>query len=91
MSGFENQGMSSPNTQMPGGSDAEARIRELLEQRERDGAGVDEVPAGGGGADSGSAAAVGVDSDTEERASEEVESYNSEHNDEPGLGNRGRD
>jgi hypothetical protein len=91
MSGFENQGMSSPNPQMPGGSDAEARIRELLEERERDGVGVDEVPAGGGGADSGSAAAVGVDSGTEPGADADVEGYNSEHNDEPGLGNRGRD
>lgn len=80
----------SADTHMPTGADAEERIAEMLDQRQRDGVGVDDVPAGGGGADSGAAAAVGVDDDTDAAASADVESYNSEHNDEPGVGNRGR-
>lgn len=75
---------------MPTGADAQDSIAELLEQRQRDGVGVDDVPAGGGGADSGAAAAVGVDDATDEAAAAENESYNSQHNDEPGIGNRGR-
>ncbi|MFF7290902.1 hypothetical protein ACFY9N_00075 [Microbacterium sp. NPDC008134] len=78
------------DTHMPTGADAEERIRELLDQRQRDGVGVDDVPAGHAGADSGSAATVGVDEATDEAAAAENESYNSEHNDEPGIGNRGR-
>ncbi|MGN7966497.1 hypothetical protein ACTJKK_10515 [Microbacterium sp. 22179] len=73
---------------MPTGAEAEERIAELLEQRQRDGVGVDDVPAGGGGADSGAAGAVGVDDDTDAAASADADSYDSAHNDEPGVGNR---
>lgn len=90
MSGIENQGVGvdAANPQMPGGAEAQERITELLEERTRDGAEAGEVPAGGGGADSGAAAAVGVDEFTDGTAAAEADSYNSEHNDEPGVGNR---
>lgn len=90
MSGIENQGagVDAANPQMPRGSEAEARITELLEERQGDGADTSDVPAGGAGADSGAAAAVGVDEFTDGTAAAEADSYNSEHNDEPGIGNR---
>lgn len=73
-------------------SDAQARISEHLEARADEDSGellyVGDTPAGGGGADSGAASAVGVDDATKEAATEEVRSYDSEHNDEPGIGNR---
>lgn len=73
-------------------SDAQRRIDEHLEAREGEGSGellyVGDTPAGGAGADSGSAEAVGVDDATAPRAEEEARSYSSEHNDEPGIGNR---
>lgn len=73
-------------------SDAQARISEHLEAREGEGDGellyVGDTPAGGGGADSGAAAAVGVDDATAEAARNESDSYHSEHNHEPGIGNR---
>lgn len=88
MSGIEDQGSRPENVTRPTDGDAEARIARLAEERTADGAGVDDVPAGGGGADSGGSAAVGVDEGTQGRAAEEADSYDSEHNDEPGIGNR---
>lgn len=80
------------NVASPADSDAQARISEHLQAREGEDSGellyVGDTPAGGGGADSGAAAAVGVDEATEESATEEARSYSSEHNDEPGIGNR---
>lgn len=91
MSSPVNDGSTPSNVRSAEDADAQARIGELLEERQRHGGGASEVPAGGAGADSGAAAAVGVDDVTDEAAAAEVESYNSEHNDEPGIGNRGRD
>ncbi len=84
--------MSGSNAASPAESDAQARITEHLQAREGEGSGellyVGETPAGGGGADSGAADAVGVDDATKETATKEARSYDSEHNDEPGVGNR---
>lgn len=92
MSGTADQGSRPANAASPAESDAQARIREHLEAREGEGSGellyVGDTPAGGGGADSGAAEAVGVDAATEHEATEDARSYRSEHNDEPGIGNR---
>ncbi|WP_165807955.1 MULTISPECIES: hypothetical protein [unclassified Microbacterium] len=84
--------MSGGNAASPAESDAQARITEHLEAREGEGSGellyVGDTPAGGGGADSGAVDAVGVDEATEHAAKEEAESYESAHNDEPGIGTR---
>ncbi len=92
MSGAGDQEDRSANVASPAESDAQARISEHLEAREGEGSGelryVGDNPAGGGGADSGSAEAVGIDEATEETASDEAQSYESAHNDEPGVGSR---
>lgn len=82
----------SANVGSPAESDAQARITEHLQAREGEGSGelryVGDNPAGGGGADSGAAEAVGIDEATEGAAAEEAQSYESAHNDEPGVGSR---
>lgn len=92
MTGGAERESGSANVGSAAESDAQARISEHLEAREGEDSGellyVGDTPAGGGGADSGAAAAVGVDEATEASAKEELDSYNSEHNDEPGIGNR---
>lgn len=92
MSGSDGQGSRSADVGSAAEADAQARISEHLEAREGQDSGellhVGDTPAGGGGADSGSADAVGVDDATEEAAEKEARSYSSEHNDEPGIGNR---
>lgn len=92
MSGAAGSEPRSANVGSAAESDAQARISEHLEAREGEDSGellyVGDTPAGGGGADSGAAGAVGVDEATEEAATEEAQSYQSEHNDEPGIGSR---
>jgi hypothetical protein len=92
MSGTAEHGSGSANVGSAAESDAQARISEHLEARKDEDSGellyVGDTPAGGAGADSGAAAAVGVDDVTEEAAEREARSYSSEHNDEPGIGNR---
>ncbi|WP_435748544.1 hypothetical protein [Microbacterium sp. PMB16] len=95
MSGGAERDSGSANVGSAAESDAQARISEHLEAREGEDSGellyVGDTPAGGGGADSGAAAAVSVDGATEEAAEKEARSYSSEHNDEPGVGNRSDD
>ncbi|MFJ4254076.1 hypothetical protein [Microbacterium sp. NPDC090003] len=88
MSGAERSADDASVVGMPAGADAEENIAELLEQRQGEDAGLNDVPAGGAGADSGGTGAVGVDDATDEAASAEAKSYDSQHNDEPGVGNR---
>lgn len=73
-------------------SDAHKRIAEQMKERvAEDPDLVQDIPAGGGGADSGPAEAVRVEPDSWDDNAEGVDTEQSVHNDEPGVGPRGAD
>jgi len=76
----------------PETSDAEKRIAEQMKERgAEDPHLVQGIPAGGGGADSGPAEAVRVEPDSWDENAEGVDTEQSVHNDEPGVGPRSAD
>nr|WP_201470479.1 hypothetical protein [Microbacterium hydrocarbonoxydans] len=76
----------------PDTGDAQKRIAEQMKERGgEDPDLVQDIPAGGGGADSGPAEAVKVEPDSWDENTEGVDTEQSVHNDEPGVGPRGAD
>lgn len=76
----------------PETSGVQKRIAEQMTERgAEDPHLVQDIPAGGGGADSGPAEAVRVEPDSWDENAEGVDTEQSVHNDEPGVGPRSAD